>query len=261
VTVGPASPPRSASFDAITYAVRAIRSVRADPLALVPPSIAPVIFYVVVIGSLSAAVGRRLGVDYEAFGLPLAVVFAVVGASRATMFVRDIETGYLSRLLTSPARRGPMLVGAAMVDFALAVALCTPVLGVSFAMGVHFESGVAGALVFPLAAGLWGISYAGFLYALALRSGSAAAVGASFILYYPLAFMTTAFVPLHTAPDWLAVVSTFNPVTYVLDGLRDLLFHSNVLIGAGKVMAAAAGTGAVSYGLAARALGARVRAQ
>lgn len=252
---------RSPGFDAITYAVRAFRSVRSEPVALVPPIVGPILFYVVVIGPLSGPIGDRLGVDYEAFGLPLAAAFAVVGLSRAPMFIRDIETGYLNRLLTSPARRGPMLVGAALIDYAVAVALCIPVVAVALAVGVRFESGVAGVLIFPCVVGVWGVSYAGFLYALALRTGSAAAVGASFILYYPFAFLTPAFVPLEVAPEWLDVVARFNPVTYVLEGLRDLLFRDDVLVGTGKVLAAAAVTGLVSYGLAVWALGSRVRAQ
>ena len=70
---------------------------------------------------------------------------------------------------------------------------------------------------------LWGIAFNGFPYAIALKTGSPSAVGASFILFFPFAFLTTAYVPLEALSGWLAAVAPFNPVTYLLAGLRSLI--------------------------------------
>ena len=67
------------------------------------------------------------------------------------------------------------------------------------------------------------MAFTGFPYAIALRTGSAGAVAASFILFFPFAFLTprTCRKPPYRAGS--ATVATVNPVSYVLDGLRSLV--------------------------------------
>ena len=74
-----------------------------------------------------------------------------------------------------------------------------------------------------LVATAWGVAYTGFPHAVALRTGSAAAVASSFIPFFPLLFLTTAFVPKVALSGWLATVSDVNPVTYVLAALRSIV--------------------------------------
>ena len=90
-------------------------------------------------------------------------------------------------------------------------------------IGVEFATGIAGVLLFLLLAGWWGLAFTGFPYAIALRTGNPAAVNSSFLLFFPFAFLTTAFLPEEALTGWLATVATFNPVTYVLAALRSLL--------------------------------------
>ena len=44
----------------------------------------------------------------------------------------------------------------------------------------------------------------------------------SFIIFFLFAFLTTAYLPAENLSGWLSTVSTYNPVTYVLGGLRSL---------------------------------------
>ena len=71
---------------------------------------------------------------------------------------------------------------------------------------------------------LWGLAFTGFPYAIALKTGSPAAVNSSFLLFFPFAFLTTTFVPEEALTGWLATIATYNPVTYILEALRSLLF-------------------------------------
>jgi ABC-2 type transport system permease protein len=52
-----------------------------------------------------------------------------------------------------------------------------------------------GMIVFILLAGVWGLVFTGFPYAIALKTGSPTAVASSFILFFPLAFLTTSTLP------------------------------------------------------------------
>src|SRR3712207_9323338 len=56
-----------------------------------------------------------------------------------------------------------------------------------------------------------------------LRTGNPAAVNSSFILFFPFAFLTTTFLPQEALTGWLAAVADYNPVTYLLAGLRALI--------------------------------------
>jgi ABC-2 type transport system permease protein len=111
-----------------------------------------------------------------------------------------------------------------VADLALVMVLSLPVLALGFAVGVRFETGLLGVLVFLLLAGLWGLAFTGFPYAIALKTGSPGAVGASFILFFPFAFLTTATLPREALTGWLATIATFNPMTYLLAALRSLLY-------------------------------------
>ena len=146
-----------------------------------------------------------------------------------------------------------------VADFVLVVALCLPVLVMGFVVGVSFATGILGMFAFVLVAAIWGVAFTGFPYAIALRTGNPAAVAASFILFFPFAFLTTAYVPKAALSGWLAAVATVNPVTYVLEGLRSLVmtgWDGGSLLGAAAAIAI---VGVVSIGLALAALRRRVR--
>lgn len=218
---------RKASFlaDMWSVAVRALRALPREPEMVIPSLIIPVFFFAVNLGSLEDFAQRGLpGLDFRAFQLPTAIVFAVTGVSRANALVIDIQSGYFDRMLMTPMRRLSLLLGLMIADLALVMALTAPVLLLGFAVGVRFETGVLGVLVFSLLAGLWALAFTGFPYAIALKTGSPGAVGASFILFFPFAFLTTATLPLEALTGWLAAVARFNPMTYLLAALRSLLY-------------------------------------
>lgn len=217
---------RHAGFgrDLATVAGRALRSIPREPEAIIPAIVVPLFFFVVNVGSLQPIAQRAAGVgDFKAFQLPVAIIFAVTGISRASALVTDIQSGYFDRLLMTPIRRLALLLGLMVADFALVVALSVPVIVLGFVLGVGFDTGFVGVVLFLCIAGLWGLVFTGFPYAVALKTGNPAAVNSSFILFFPFAFLTTSFMPKEQLTGWLSTVATYNPVTYLLAGLRSLL--------------------------------------
>lgn len=155
-------------------------------------------------------------------------------------------------------KRLPLLLGLMAADLALVVALSLPVLALGFALGVRFESGLLGVVVFVALTGLWGLAFTGFPYAIALKTGNPGAVASSFILFFPFAFLTTTFLPQELLTGWLATVADYNPVTYLLEALRSLITDGWV---AGSLLGgvlAITGVAAVSFTLALTALRGRV---
>lgn len=245
--------------DLWAVAIRALRALPREPEVIMPALIIPIFFFAVNLGTLQDFAERGIpGLDFRAFQLPTAIVFAVTGISRANALVTDIQSGYFDRLLMTPMRRLALLLGLMVADFVLVVALTLPVLALGFLVGVRFETGLPGLLVFVLLAGLWGLVFTGFPYAIALKTGSPGAVGASFILFFPFAFLTTATLPKEALTGWLADVATFNPMTYLLAALRSLLYggwQPRALIEGALAITA---VGVVSMSLALAALRGRV---
>jgi ABC-2 type transport system permease protein len=244
--------------DLITIAARALRQMRREPVAFLPAVFIPAFFYVVNLGALGHVAGQG-GLDYKAFLLPMAIAFAVTGVSRAPTLVTDIQSGYFDRLCLTPVRRLALLLGLMAADVVVIIALTIPVLVLGFAVGVRFSTGVEGVLVFVGLAALWGLVFTGFPYAVALRTGSPAAVNATFVVFFPFAFLTDAIVPKQDLTSWFSTVATYNPVTYLLGAQRSVIvggWQARPLL---EGLAALAGLGLVSMTMALLALRGRIR--
>jgi ABC-2 type transport system permease protein len=253
---------RPAGFlhDVSAIAGRALRAVPRDFEAVVPPVFIAVFFFIVNIATLSKLTqtsGR--GFDYEAFQMPTAILLGVTGVSRAPALVLDIQNGYLDRLLMTPIRRLAILLGHMVADVTVAVGLTVPILAIGFAIGVRFETGLVGLLVFVLLAALWSLAFSGFGYAIALKTGNPAAVNSTFLLFFPFLFLTSSYVPRSQLSGWLDRVAGLNPVTYLLEGLRSLVSSGWQADEIGKALVAIAILGAISMSLCFAALRGRVK--
>lgn len=247
--------------DLFTVAGRALRSIPREPESFIPALFIPAFFFVVNIGALqdlTEAFPVSEDFSYTAFQLPTAIIFAVTGISRAPGLVTDIQSGYFDRLLLSPARRLPLLLGSMVADFALVIFLCIPVVILGLALGVSFGTGPLGFILFILMGALWGLAFTGFPYAIALKTANPGAVASSFILFFPFVFLTSSTVPLENLTPWMANIARFNPITYVLEGMRSLLEDDWDFAEVGKGLLAIGLLGAVSQTLALRALQGRV---
>ena len=236
---------------------RALRQVRREPTAVLPAIFVPAFFYSVNLGALERLASS--GLNYKAFLLPMAIAFAVTGMSRAPALVTDIQSGYFDRLCLTPIRRGALLLGLMVADVTVIVLLCLPVLGIGYAVGVRFATGLPGVLTFIGFSAVWGLAFTGFPYAVALRTGNPAAVNACFVVFFPLFFLTDAVVPKQLLTGWFSTIATYNPVTYLLGALRSLTstgWRARPLLEGGVALA---GLAVVGLGLALLGLRARVR--
>jgi ABC-2 type transport system permease protein len=251
--------PAGFAADLWSVTVRSLRALPKEPELMIPALIFPVFFFVVNIGTLQDFTQNGIpGLDYRAFQLPTAIIFAVTGISRAHAVVTDIQSGYFDRLLMTPIRRLPLLLGMMAADFALIVGLAIPVILLGALVGVRFETGLLGFLLFLLLSGFWGLAFTGFSYAIALKTGSAGMVNSGFIIFLPFVFLTTATLPLEAMTGWMATVARFNPMTYLLAGLRSLLYGGWQPAALMQAALAILLVGVISIGLALAALRGRV---
>ena len=247
-------------WDVLHLGGRSLRSIPRDIETMIPALIIPVFFFVINVGALQDLTENIPGgFDYKAFQIPVASLFAVTGLSRANILVLDIQGGYFDRLALTPVNRLAMLMGFMVADVVLAVAMTIPVLILAFIVGVEFASGPVGIVVYLLISAVWALVYNGFPYAIALKTGNPAAVNTSFMIFFPVVFLTPLFVPLELMTGWLETVASYNPVTYLLQGMRSLVTEGWVLE---DIIASLIGIGAIgliSVPLASWALLGRVR--
>jgi ABC-2 type transport system permease protein len=213
---------REAVRATLLLAAREIRTAWRTPAYLLPNLLIPVFFYFVMVGSLNEF-ARGFGItNFEAFQVPIAILFAVQGGSAGLNMVADIESGYFDKLLLTPASRLSILIGAMGADFVRIMVQATFVLLVAFATGMVFATGLPGAIVLILVSSLWGLAYSAIGFAIALKTGNSQATQSMWALFMPLMFLTTAFAPKEALSGWLSTAASFNPMTYVLQGMRSL---------------------------------------
>jgi ABC-2 type transport system permease protein len=254
-----ASGTNTALRDIRVVAARALRLLPLDKAEYIPPFIAGLFTYVITVGALQdVASFTDIGMSYEAFQLPVGVLFAITGLSRAYSLVTDIQGGYFERLVMSPVRRSAILVGLMVADAVLVGTLAGLMVILGLVIGVDFDTGVAGMAVFVLLCAAWGLAFAGIPYTIALRTGNPGAVAGSWVMAFPFLLLTTTFVPRDAMAGWLSAVAAWNPATYLLAALRSLFlgWDGTALLHGALAVAA---VGVVAMSLAASALRARTR--
>jgi ABC-2 type transport system permease protein len=90
--------------------------------------------------------------------------------------------------------------------------------------------------------------YSGFMELIALKTRSAAATQSGSLIFFPLLFLTPNFVPRSLLTRPMEVAATFNPVTYIMEGLRSLILEDLnwAAIGRGFAVIAVAGVGMIA---------------
>jgi ABC-2 type transport system permease protein len=251
--------PAGMVHDVLAIAGRSLRAVPRDLQAIIPPIFIAFFFFVVNIGTLKNLTQSTItGFDYTAFEMATAVLLGVTGVSRAQALVIDVQNGYFDRLLLTPVRRSAILIGHMVADVTVSSVLCVPIIALAFALGIDFKAGGLGVLMFIVIAALWSLSFAGFGYAIALKTGNPAAVNSSFLLFFPFLFLTSSYVPRSQLSGWLDTVAGWNPVTYLLEGMRSLALSGWHWDDLGRTALALLVVFLVSFGLCFAALRSRI---
>jgi ABC-2 type transport system permease protein len=239
-----------------------VRTLR-QPALVVPTIVFPLFLLAVNSSGLNAAT-KLPGFPTDHYvNFALSVCFmqgGLFGATTAgTELATDIETGFLNRLAMTPLRGVAVLVGQ------LAGAVVVSVLGaivyllVGLLAGAHLDTGFAGALTLLVLATLVGIAFGAIGLFMALRTGSAEAVQGLFPLMFVVFFLSSLNLPRNLIiTDWFRTVATYNPVSYMVEGLRSLVIGGWDGEALGLGFGITAGIAALAFFGSARALETRL---
>jgi ABC-2 type transport system permease protein len=205
----------------------ALRTLR-QPAQVIPSLIFPLMLYAINSSGLSK-VTQLPGFPTNSFlTFALAIPFmqgALFGVINAgTDLARDIETGFLNRLALTPLRGSALLVGLLTGSLILGLVQAAAFLIVGAAAGAHFAAGVPGVLVIIALSMLITLGFGSLGLLVALRTGSGEAVQGMFPVFFVFLFLSSMSLPRNLIQtDWFREVATYNPVSYLLEGIRSLL--------------------------------------
>jgi ABC-2 type transport system permease protein len=219
------------------------------------PALLMTVVFTALFDRISEAPGYDGG-DYDAFLIPgVVVLVALLGAGATSASVAaDLRSGYFDRLRLLPARPVTQLTGRLLFEATRLLPGTAVVLAVGFAFGGQNRNGLPGLAVVVALVALLGVAYSGLFYAVAIRTRDPQTPFQLQPLGLPLAFLSTALVPLAVMPAWAETLARYNPVTPVVDASREALlgdlWSGELLV----ALAVLAGAVVVTQALAWRAL-------
>jgi ABC-2 type transport system permease protein len=207
---------------------RAVVRTSRQKALMIFPMVFPLILFAINGSALSPAtkIPRFPTHNYRDFliAMPFIQGAMFVSITAGVDLAKDIESGFLNRLALTPLRGEALLVGQLGGALVLGVLQAIVYLLVGLATGVTFATGVGGALVLLLLSIVIAFAFASLGGLLALRFGTGEAVQGIFPLLFVTLFLSSSSLPRNLIKvTWFRDIATYNPISYLLEGLRSLV--------------------------------------
>jgi ABC-2 type transport system permease protein len=171
----------------------------------------------------------------------------------------DIEMGFTDRLFAAPISRFAIVLGRLAGTAALGAFSAVFYVVVGLIFGAQIEEGVIGVALMIVFVTLASVAFGGIGAAIALRTGTASVVQGLFPLVFVILFLSSAFFPYTLMLEPSATIAEYNPVSFIVEGVRDPVISTLTGEDAWKAFASIIGIGGASLGLSALALRHRLR--
>ncbi|WP_289139626.1 ABC transporter permease [uncultured Brevibacillus sp.] len=210
--------------NSLTMAYRGLLKIRRTPEQLFDVTLQPILFTLMFTYLFGGAISGNVE-SYLPIIIPGILVQTVIGTSIVTgvQLREDMDKGVFDRFKSLPIARIAPLAGALLADtvrYTIATVL-TFVMG--YIMGYHPAGGlgfVAIAALLVIACS-WAVSWIFAFFGVIARTASSVQ-GISMIVLFPLTFLSNAFVPVETMPNWLQWFVNINPISHLVSAVREL---------------------------------------
>ena len=209
----------------VTMAARSLMKIRRPPEQLIDVTLQPVLFTVMFAFLFGGAISGSIE-DYLPILIPGILMQTVIIASVTTgvQLREDMDKGVFDRFRSLPIARISPLSGALLADTVRYALATTITFATGYAIGFRAAAGpwslVAAGLLMIVTA--WSISWIFALFGVTARSASAVQ-GISFLVLFPLTFLSNAFVPVDTLPDWMKWLADNNPLSHLVTAVRGIV--------------------------------------
>lgn len=196
-----------------------LRDAEALMMAVLLPTMLMLLFTYVFGGALDPSGGY---VDYVVPGIIL--LCAGFGASSTALYVaRDMTTGIIDRFRTMPLRSSAVLTGHVVASVLRNLLATAVVVAVALLVGFRPTADLLGWIGAMALIALYILAITALFAAIGLAAHSPDAANAyGFILLF-LPYLSSAFVPVETLPDWLRWIAEHQPITPIIEAIRSLL--------------------------------------
>jgi ABC-2 type transport system permease protein len=225
---------RQAVSDGLVVAWRNLKRIpRIPELALfaVLQSIMFVLLFAFVFGGAIPLPG---GGSYREYLMPgiFAQTIAFASATTAIGMCDDIHKGIIDRFRSLPMARSAVLTGRTSSDVVYNGGILIVLMISGFAVGWRVNTGLPELLagIALLLAFAFAMSWIGVWLGLSVPSVEVAQQ-VSFVVIFPITFVSNVFVPLETLPEWLQPLAEWNPVSTLTASLRELWGNPNPFAG------------------------------
>jgi ABC transporter DrrB family efflux protein len=210
--------------DTLVLAKRSLLRIPRQPDLLVGFTVQPILFILLFVYVFGGAI-QTPGFDYVDFLMPGIITQSIVfgGFVTALGLSDDVRKGLMDRFRSLPIARSALLTGRTLGDVATNVFQLFVMISVGLLIGFNFSSSVGEVL-----AGIALLLFIGYAFSwvfafVGLVSSSPEAANAyGFTILFPVTFVSSAFVPVASMPDWLQPIAEHNPFTTMVNAIRAL---------------------------------------
>jgi ABC-2 type transport system permease protein len=207
---------------------RSVMRTMRQPAQIVPATTFPLILLAINSAGLDSATNiPGFPTDsYLTFALAFAflqgAVFAVIGTGQN--LAEDQVNGFFSRMQLTPIRPAALVAGQLAGTLALGLFQATTYIAVGLIAGGSIQAGIPGALVLIALATLITLAFGSIGLIAGMRASTPENVQGLFPLVFVFLFMSSMALPRDLIQtDWFQTVATYNPVSYMVEGIRSLL--------------------------------------
>jgi len=183
----------------------------------------------------------------------------LAGNSGGIAMAVDIEMGFTDRLLAAPISRFTLVLGRLAGTAVLGAFSACWFLAIGLIFGASIAEGVPGAIGIVVLVSFTALAFGGIGAAIALRTGSASIVQGLFPLVFVVLFLSSAFFPANLMLEPAASVADYNPLSFIVEGIRDLVITTLSAEAFWKATLSIAGIATLSLVLSNLALRRRLR--
>ncbi|MBP1996966.1 ABC transporter permease [Paenibacillus eucommiae] len=214
----------------LTMAYRGLLKIRRTPEQLFDVTLQPIIFTLMFTYIFGGAISGDV-VSYLPVIIPGILVQTVITTSIVTgvQLREDMDKGVFDRFKSLPIARIAPLAGALLADTIRYTIATVLTFTMGYIMGYRPDGGldhVAIAAVLVIVCS-WAISWIFAFFGVIARTASSVQ-GISMIVLFPLTFLSNAFVPVNTMPNWLQWFVNINPISHLVTAVRDLANYGTI---------------------------------
>lgn len=194
---------------------------RQDKARMVTMLLQPLLFIFVMGTGLGSIVDTGGDTSFETFLFPgvLATSVLFTAAFAGISLVWDREFGFLREMMVAPISRASIIWGKCLGGAIVATGQSLVLLALIGTVGLPYSPVLLLQLVGCLFLGALLLTALGVLLSTRIRTIQAA-MPISQLLIMPMMFLSGSLFPISGLPDWLAVLTRINPLTYVVQPMR-----------------------------------------